>query len=89
MPEGKALRNALSQRWGPVEVEKKIQGIAVPDLKNRSNIDLTLQIILQRIEECREISIQGKTNWVLPAFDFFLPRIGVAIEFDERNISRR
>lgn len=79
-----ALRKALSQLWGPVEVEKKIQGIFVPDLKNRADMDPTLQVILQRIEACREISIQGKKNWVL-AFDFFLPRIGVAIEFDERQ----
>jgi len=79
-----ALRSALSQRWGPVETEKKIQGIFVPDLKNRSDLDPSLQIILKRIEEHRKISIQGKKNWVL-AFDFFLPRFGIAIEFDERQ----
>ena len=79
-----ALRKTLSELWGPVEVEKKIQGISVPDLKNRSDIDPTLQIILQKLEGYRQISIQGKKNWVL-AFDFFLPRIGVAIEYDERQ----
>jgi hypothetical protein len=79
-----ALRKTLSELWGPVEVEKKIQGISVPDLKNRSDIDPTLQIILQRLEDYRQISIQGKKHWVL-AFDFILPRIGVAIEYDERQ----
>jgi hypothetical protein len=79
-----ALRKTLSEIWGPLEVEKKIQGITVPDLKNRSGIDPTLQIILQRLEDYRQISIQGKKHWVL-AFDFFLPRIGVAIEYDERQ----
>lgn len=79
-----ALRKTLSEIWGPVEVEKKIQGISVPDLKNRSDIDPTLQIIIQRLEDYRQISIQGKKHWVL-AFDFFLPSIGVAIEYDERQ----
>jgi len=79
-----ALRKSLSQLWGPVEVEKKIQGIFVPDLKNRSSLDPTLQNILLRVEEHRQISIQGKKHYVL-AFDFFLPRVGVAIEFDERQ----
>ena len=79
-----ALRKILSLRWGPVETEKKIQGVFVPDLNNKSGIDSTLLNILQRVEECRQIGIQGKKNFVL-AFDLFLPNVGVAIEFDERQ----
>jgi hypothetical protein len=79
-----ALRKILSLRWGPVETEKKIQGVFVPDLSNKSGIDPTLLNVLQRVEECRQIGIQGKKNFVL-AFDFFLPSVGVAIEFDERQ----
>lgn len=79
-----ALRKTLSLRWGPVEVEKKIQGIFVPDFNNRSSIDPALLNILQRVEESRRIGIKGKKNFVL-AFDFFLPSVGVAIEFDERQ----
>ncbi len=78
------FRKALSKLWGHVEVEKKIKEISVPDLKNRSIMDPNLQTILQKIEDHRKISIQGKKHWVL-AFDFFLPRIGVAIEYDERQ----
>jgi hypothetical protein len=79
-----ALRKILTQLWGPVEIEKKIKGISVPDLKNRSSIEPSLLRILQKIEAHRGIAVQGKINWVL-AFDFFLPRIGVVIEFDERQ----
>jgi hypothetical protein len=79
-----ALRKKLAQLWGPVEIEKKIQGISVPDLKNRSSMDPILFNILQKIEAHRRINVQGKMHWVL-AFDFFLPRIGIAIEFDERQ----
>lgn len=79
-----ALRKILTDLWGPVEVEKKIQGIFVPDLKSRSGIDPTLLTVLRSVEGHRQIEILGKKNWVL-AFDFFLPSVGVAIEFDERQ----
>lgn len=79
-----ALRKVLAQQWGPVETEKKFQGISVPDLKSRSSMEPVLFHILQNIEAHRRIEVQGKMNWLL-AFDFFLPRIGVVVEFDERQ----
>lgn len=79
-----ALCKVLSQLWGPVETEKKFAGVCVPDFMNKSSMDSTLQKILQNVEAHRQISIQGKKNFVL-SFDIFLPDVGVAIEFDERQ----
>lgn len=79
-----ALRTTLDQLWGPVELEKKIVLISVPDLQNRFDMDPILKRILMGIEDHRQIEVLGKNRYVL-AFDFFLPRFDVAIEFDERQ----
>jgi hypothetical protein len=67
-----------------VEIEKKLDGVRVPDLTNRGGMDPTIQRVLERVEKARQRTISGRAGWVL-AFDFFLPSVDLAIEFDERQ----
>lgn len=77
-----ALQNILESRWGYVETEKRIPGIAVPDFKNPSSINPMLKEVLKNIQATRNREVQGKKDFQLP-FDYYLPAVGVLIEFDE------
>jgi very-short-patch-repair endonuclease len=79
-----AFRKILSEMWGEVELEKKLPGIMVPDLKDRSSMPSTLHNILKVIEAYRGIPVQGQKNYKL-AFDFYIPKLKLAIEFDEKQ----
>jgi len=77
-----ALLKVLSDRWGFVETEKRLPGIIVPDFKNPSSINPLLKEVLKNIQATRNREVQGKKDLQLP-FDYYLPQIGVLVEFDE------
>jgi hypothetical protein len=79
-----AFKSILMRKWGLVETEKKFPSICIPDLSERKSIDPDLHKILCQIEKYRSLSIRGCKNRPL-AFDFFLPKLNMAIEFDERQ----
>ncbi|MBF0242293.1 MAG: hypothetical protein HQK64_07430 [Desulfamplus sp.] len=79
-----ALRKILLNLWSDVEIEKRIKGVFVPDLTDKSTIEPSLLKILDAIQAHRQITVKGKKNFVL-AFDFFIPSINLPIEFDERQ----
>lgn len=79
-----AFQAVLMEKWGNVEVEKKFPSIRIPDLSDRESIDPLLYKILCQIEGKRNITIRGRKNLSL-AFDYYIPKLNVAIEFDERQ----
>jgi hypothetical protein len=79
------FRDVLEKHFGKVELEKKFSRIHIPDLLNRSLMDMELRLILDKIESFREMKIKKwNTNGKL-SFDFFIPEKNVVIEFDERQ----
>jgi len=80
-----AFKNILEKHFGKVEIEKKFPEIYIPNLSNRLAMGADLQRILDRIESFRDMKIaKWQTNRML-SFDFFVTRINVAVEFDERQ----
>lgn len=79
-----AFKAVLMDKWENVEVEKKFTSIRIPDLSDRESIDPVLYNILCQIEGKRNITIRGRNNLPL-AFDYYIPKLKVVIEFDERQ----
>lgn len=79
-----ALRRILEKHFGETLCEWKTEAIRVPDLLDRRGIPPVLRRVLNAVEQHRGQSVRGRKGLQL-RFDIYLPRIGVALEFDERQ----
>lgn len=79
-----AFKKVIARHWGNVETEKKFSTISVPDFNILQTTDTTLWRILEEIQSCRGICVKGQINRKL-AFDFYVPKVDLVIEFDERQ----
>ena len=79
-----AFRLILQRRWGKVLTEFKFDAIQVPPLTRDSLMPPVFRKILRAVEGHRNMRIEGRPA-LKPKFDFYIPQINVAIEFDERQ----
>lgn len=80
-----AFKEILEKHFGKVELEKKFPDIRIPDLLNRTSMDMELRFILDKIESFREMKIKKWRKNGKLSFDFFIPAKNIVIEFDERQ----
>ncbi len=79
-----ALRSWLAEHFGDVIMELRLESVTIPNLRDRSIFDPTARSILGAIESVRGYTVEGKMGRKL-SFDMFLPKVGILIEFDERQ----
>jgi hypothetical protein len=79
-----AFRQIVAKHWGRVETEKKFPTICVPEFNSLKTQDPSLGNILDAIQTRRGIEVKGRFNHKL-AFDFYVPKVNLVIEFDERQ----
>jgi len=79
-----AFAAAIAKRWGSVETEVAVDGVAVPDLQSRKSMDVAESRILSAIESFRGYSVRGRAEYLLK-FDYYIPAIELYLEFDERQ----
>lgn len=79
-----ALRRILGEHFGETLCEWKSEAIRVPDLLNHRGLPPVLRRVLKAVEQHRGQAVRGRKGLQL-RFDIYLPRIGVAVEFDERQ----
>lgn len=79
-----AFKQIVARHWGMVETEKKFPTICVPDFNSLKTQDPSLGNILHAIQARRGIEVKGQFNREL-AFDFYVPKVNLVIEFDERQ----
>lgn len=79
-----ALKRVLEKRYGHVETEWKSPLISVPDLIERTQMSSDIRKIVEALTGFRMMEIRGRKGHKL-AFDLFIPKLNLPIEFDERQ----